>query len=207
MNTNRNNKRKLFLDFDLTIVNSMKKICDIYNEVYANHPKFVPADWTKNTSWDFKEVCPLTTREEINKWFGEERFFENLEFMENAEEVINELSQRYDICVASMGAEPNLSLKRKWIAEHLPCVKEYYPCNWDLGLHDKSHIDMSDCIFIEDSGDMLTTSNATIKICYGKIYPWNEKWNGRRCWDWLEIKHLDWKMIDVVANILHKLHK
>ena len=53
---------------------------------------------------------------------------------------------------------------------------------------DKSEIDMTDGIFIDDSYNNLITSNATEKICFGDVYSWNEKWNGKRLANWMDIK-------------------
>lgn len=48
----------------------------------------------------------------------------------------------------------------------------------------KSHIDMSGSLFIDDSAHNLETSNAEIKICFGEIYPWNKNWDGKHYWNW-----------------------
>ena len=53
---------------------------------------------------------------------------------------------------------------------------------------DKSEINMTDSIFIDDSYNNLITSNATEKICFGDIYLWNRKWDGIRLANWMDIK-------------------
>ena len=54
--------------------------------------------------------------------------------------------------------------------------------------NDKSHIDMSDSIFIDDSYKNLATSNAKEKICFGDKYSWNEQWEGKRLLNWMEVR-------------------
>lgn len=53
---------------------------------------------------------------------------------------------------------------------------------------DKSHIDMQDGIFIDDSYNNLITSNAMFNICFGDEYVWNKNWKGVRCNNWYDIK-------------------
>lgn len=55
---------------------------------------------------------------------------------------------------------------------------------------DKSHIDMSDGILIDDPVRMLETSNAQEKYCFGDIYSWNKDWAGKRLMNWTDIAHL-----------------
>ena len=48
---------------------------------------------------------------------------------------------------------------------------------------------MSGGILIDDSANNLITSNADVKkICYGDIYEWNKDWEGKRCWNWYEVR-------------------
>ena len=47
---------------------------------------------------------------------------------------------------------------------------------------------MSNAIFLDDSADNLYGSNAPIKVCFGRLYPWNESWDGDRCYNWLDFK-------------------
>lgn len=87
-----------------------------------------------------------------------------------------------EVIIVSSGYNPNLRAKERWCKEHLPF------CNF-IGVNlkeynDKSHIDMSGGLFIDDSAHNLTTSNADTKIRFGEIYSWNKEWNGKRYWDW-----------------------
>ena len=63
---------------------------------------------------------------------------------------------------------------------------------------------MSDGIMIDDNVDMLNSSNAPIKICFGE-YGWNENWTGTRVKDWKTmyktLKNTDAdKILEVLAN-------
>lgn len=180
------NKRKLFIDYDSTIVNSIKRICQMYNDEYVFHPKFKPAMWQFVETWDFKDQCPLALEGLITYYFNREDFFnENLEYMENAKEIIEKLSTKYDIYVPSLGYRDNLYYKEIWLKENLPFVK-FIGCNFD-DVDDKKHIDMSNGILIDDCAKNLITSDAEVKICYGDTYDWNKNWDGIRKWNWYEI--------------------
>ena len=76
--------------------------------------------------------------------------------------------------------------KEEWIKKRFPNV-EFIGVN--LKEHsDKSHIDMSDGLFIDDSAINLVTSNAKETICFGRTYSWNKDWTGKRLQNWAEIR-------------------
>lgn len=178
-------KNNAHFDFDGTIVNSIKAICDCYNEDFRYYKNFKPVDWRSINTWDFEEL-ECATPEYINTYFNQQRFFDKLEFMPNAKEILEELSEDYNITVVSSGYSPNLRAKQIWIEKNLPfCgfigvnMKEY---------KDKSHIDMKSGIFIDDSSSNLKTSNALVNICFGDEYSWNEDWDGIRLFGWRAVR-------------------
>lgn len=176
--------KKLFIDFDGVISDTIHTICKLYNydfSYYADYEYITPSDIK---SWSFKE-CTCATEEYIDTYFCQKRFFDNLVIMSGAIEAIDKLSNEYDITVVSMGMFPNLWLKDIWVTYHLPKC-EFVGCRFDE-YSDKSHIDMSDGIFIDDVSRNLATSNATRKICFGDKYEWNKDWNGERVCNWKEL--------------------
>lgn len=180
-------KKKLFLDFDGTIVNTIKRIVDLYNEDFRSYSKFIPINWEDVKTWDFTE-CNCATAEYINTYFNQPRFFRDLEYMYLADYVIDKLKDIYEIVVVSAGYNPNLREKEKWVKENLSFCKFI---GVDLKKYsDKSHIDMSDGVFIDDSSNNLKTSNAKLKICFGETYDWNKDWLGIKCHNWYAIYDL-----------------
>lgn len=86
----------------------------------------------------------------------------------------------------SLGYSPNLKAKELWIQKHLPFCKF-------IGVNskehfDKSSIDMSTGVLIDDNMKNLITSNALVNICYGDVYEWNKDWTGFRAKNWQDIK-------------------
>ena len=182
------NKDKLYLDFDGTIVNTIKAIVSLYNEDFVAYKKYKYVNWTDINTWDFVEL-KASNPEYINHYFNQPRFFDRLEYMDNFEEVYKELIKHYYITIVSSGFSPNLRLKEMLIRSHLP------DCSF-IGVNlkkykDKSHINMSDGIFIDDSVSNLRTSNAMLNICFGDEYSWNKDWDGIRCYNWYEV----WKIL------------
>lgn len=170
---------------DNTLVESTKRIVELYNEDFRYYKKFHYVNWWEVNTWDFKE-CNCASTEYINTYFNQPRFFDKLEMMPWVEFVINDLKEFYNITFVSLGYSPNLKLKSQWIEKKFPDIP-YIMVN--MKKHkDKSGIDMTDGIFIDDSYNNLITSNATEKICFGDVYSWNEKWDGKRLANWMDIK-------------------
>jgi len=186
MNNNNTNK-KLFIDYDGVTVSTIEQVVSIYDMDFKSHKDYKKIDWSQIDSWEFKELT-LTTREHINTYFEDCRFFKTLNFMENAFEVITSLSEEYEIIIVTMGTTTNLKMKEEWLKNNLPCMSEFIGVNFNQ-YKDKSHIDMSSSFaFIDDSSNNLETSNANTKILYGDFYSWNTEWTGLRLYNWTDVK-------------------
>lgn len=175
----------VYLDFDGVICDTIKAIVDLYNEDFQYYKKFKKINDYDINTWDFKE-CTCTSSEYINTYFNQTRFFRTLRFMPWAYEVIEDLRKKYNIKIVSHGYSPNLLQKEKWINNCLPGI-EFIGVNWKTH-SDKSHIDMSDGIFLDDSAKNLMTSNAKETICFGDIYSWNDWWEGKRLNNWIDVR-------------------
>lgn len=117
--------------------------------------------------------------------------------MPGAFQALRGLNIENKLCVVSHGYSPNLKLKKDWVHALLPPDTEFIGV--DLEKHvDKSCVDMSNGIFIDDSLINIASSNAPYKILFGKDYPWNiddnEKKDYFRCYDWDET-------LNVINNI------
>lgn len=186
---------KLFLDFDNTIVDTIAAVVSLYNEDYASHEGFVRIDPSEVTSWEFTE-CNLATYEEIDRYFGDKRFFQRVKLYPSAGQVLRSLSHRYDITIVSHGYASNLKLKEKWVKDKLfkeifdnSCNAEFIGVDWETH-NDKSHVNMSNSIFVDDSIRNLETSSAKYKILYGEYMDWNNtNIEFIRCKNWLDLNN------------------
>lgn len=181
------NKLKIYIDFDGVIANTIETIVSLYNEDFRYYKNFKKIEWFNVKTWDFSE-CNCASAEYINTYFNQPRFFKNIHLMDYVCFSLHLLNQeKYDITIVSSGYSPNLKAKEE-------CIKKLFPFCKFIGVNlkyykDKSHIDMSDGIFIDDSENNLITSNAKYKVCFGEIYPWNENWNGIRYKNWVDTVH------------------
>lgn len=174
---------KLYIDLDNVVFNTTKCIVDLYDEDFCYYSDYKKIPWENIRSWNFNELSAAKT-EQINSYFNQSRFFNNVEFIDDAYSIIAKLAISYDIYFVSHGYSPNLRLKEKFIKQKFPFAKF-------IGVNlkeykDKSCVDMSGGIFIDDAINNLEGSNADFKICFGN-YSWNEEWDGIRCESWNKV--------------------
>ena len=181
------NKQKFFCDLDSTITNSVLAYTKVYNKIYQYYPDFKIADPNKLKQYNLKDICPLVNNPlDI---FDHDLFFKYLEFInDNTYEVLERLSGKYQLIVTSIGRPKNLSKKALFLEEKLPFIKDYILLFNDGCKANKSIINMENGIFIDDMSSNLISSNAKIKILYGKRFEWNIDWDK----DWV----LNWSAIE-----------
>ena len=191
------NKKKptAFIDLDCVTFETVRCIVELYDLDFHDKPGYKKVDWTKIDSWDFLELS-LATKEVIDGYFNQQRFFDRVEMIDGAKEAIDYLSNFYNIVFVSHGEDLNLHLKEKYVNEHFPYARF-------IGVklsenHDKSCVDMSGKgnVFIDDMPKNILGSNADIRICFGKDYEWNKDFksdldNGiYRLYDWNSVIRL-----------------
>lgn len=177
---------KIFVDFDETIVDSLKSVCSIYNGIYNAR-----ADWRKSRLWSLRDECPLLNRHSLLEIFSSDSFFRTLTFKTGAFEVLTELSKDYPITVVSIGTVENCAKKECFINANLPFVSNYVLISGEKDnlIMDKSSVDMSGGIFVDDVEDNLFSSNAAMQILYENLpkAEWNSKWQGERIKSWYDL--------------------
>lgn len=193
-------KIDLYLDFDSTIVNSEKAICQMYNEKYSGYEDFIPAEYTQTEDWSFRNQCPLIHSLEdepikyIQNMFGSDEFFEKLEFYDKALESIEKLAEKYNLLICTSGTPLNVSKKVLWIDENLDVIKELlFVINKEGKGYGKRRVAMLDggSIFIDDHPSNLDSTKAHRKILYKyKESNYNKEWDGEIVSSWSEIMEL-----------------
>lgn len=185
------------------MVDTISSICNIYNEDFKAYPGFQKINPKQIQTWNFEE-CNCASSDVLDMYFNTPRFFENLQFMEHADTILWLLSYQFNFTIVSHGNTPNLTLKNEWIIKNFKhlignskMMNNAY-VNF-IGVNfkdhsDKSHVDMSGSIFVDDSYKNLLTSTASYKIVFGEVFPWNEeneKASGEykyvRCKNWIEL--------------------
>jgi hypothetical protein len=181
---------KLFLDFDGVIANTVRAVCELYNQDYSLYPKYKKVFPDEIDTWGFKEL-ELLSHDDLHKYFGQYRFFEWLKPMPTCEgSHLRTLGNLYELKICTIGNYPNIAGKRYWLNKFAMYDIKYTLVEVTCGSKDKSSVDMSGGIIVDDSIENLRTSNADLKICYGEEKGWNREWSGIRCRDWKELMEL-----------------
>lgn len=170
---------------DNTIANSIKRIVELYNEDYNYYDGYKYIHWTEVETYEMSELT-LARHEDLMRYFSQPRFFDGLEFHDNAYEILYLLNFEYDIYIVSIGDSANLLGKKIWIERNIPFAT-FIPVDNSV-YKDKSHIDMSGGILIDDHPLYLRTSNAKKKIVFGDVYQYNAGYRGTRCANWCDVR-------------------
>lgn len=181
--------KKLILDFDNTIVNTTKAFIEAHKLIcgrrYMFDKKLEPR-WELVKKYDFSDqIKDLTTIMKIAT-FNSQSFYDNLEYYDNALEILEELSNKTDVHIVSMCSYDSAKKKGLKLQKELPNVK-FQPIIFPY--RDKSFIDMRGGVFIDDVAKNLETSSADVKICfkYNNItMDVNEDWRGKVLTSWNE---------------------
>lgn len=183
--------RKMFIDFDGVMVDHLDRVVQLYNKDCSNIHGFSSIRAEDIKTYNMTEMKYKTLDERL-AYFEDERFFDKLPLMDGLDEAIVNLykSGLYTFSIVTMGTAHNLKLKAPYIENSMR----------DLGVpvelilldtsqySNKSCIDMSGGIFLDDLGSNLETSNAKTKIVFGKRKPWNEEFRGIRLLDWYDVE-------------------
>lgn len=183
-------KRKFFIDFDNTIIDTTDAFCSVYNELYCDHPNFKTAESDQVKVYNFSDECPLITN--VEEIFTHPLFFQFAQFINsNTYEILEKLNNKYELIVCSIGWPKNLAYKALWLEKKLPFIKDYVLISNPACKMNKSIVNMQNSLFIDDIPSNLISSNCNKedKYLFGKRYPWNDEslWKGNWCRDWTEV--------------------
>lgn len=158
----------IYLDVDGVLIHSCQAVCDILNEDRGTN-----FTGDQVLSWNFKEICPDLTDEDIELLFADDRFFEYVKWIDGAREFINRHAN--DITIVTKGTYRNIFRKIDFFNDNNINVKvKGLPLDMS-----KSKIDMSNGLFIDDCTKNLEESNAKYKI---QFLEYNDGLNEQREW-------------------------
>lgn len=167
------NISSIFLDIDGVVIDSVRAMCQLLNEKYDTNCKPINI-----TSWNFNEVKPNLTSEEIEDLFNDKRFFDIVKVYNGVGEFINKY--RNKIIFLTKGGIENISGKHELFRlnmfNNIPIIG--LPLNISKGLINMQYKGKS--LFIDDCSQNLIDSNADIKIMM-KEYDgceWQQNWSG-----------------------------
>lgn len=168
---------KIVIDLDSTIINTSKTLLNIYNQETNSNIKYNP-----NHKWDFDGLFPKSYNKRAFELFTEEKFYDFVEPIYEAVEVINSLAIENDILIVTKHHPLRIPNTQKWINSNFKNVKIEYVSSFD-----KSSFYGN--VFIDDRIDCLNSVKENFKclICFGS-YDWNREWTGLRFDNWNKIK-------------------
>ena len=183
------NKPILYLDIDNVVFNTVEAIKFMYDEDFRLYNGWIDVPVQDIKSYSFKEL-QLLDNKRLNEYFCSGRFFDIVACFEGAESSMCSLNQLNDIPIVlvSLGTPENIRGKRIWVNT----FNQAFGTDIELiGVHDfdKSQIDMSGGILVDDLPQNLISSNADIKICFGD-YEWNKDWEGVKAENWSKLRGL-----------------
>lgn len=181
---------KLYFDFDGTIADSIRAICEMYNARYWNHPDFVKAIPEDGHKWDMLDICPLAFDGEIKEMFSALDSFNRMRLFDGAYESLKRLSENHEIILVTVGTLQNIRYKADWCDNNLKGVlHQWHFVGGNTLKMDKSFINHHDGIIIDDHQGNLDTANVPYKIC-ASMYTgdWNNQYIGYRAYNFEEIE-------------------
>ena len=179
----------LYVDLDNVVFDTVDAIKTLYDEDFRLYDKWEDVPVEEIKSYNFDELCYLD-KKRLNEYFNSGRFFDAVCDIEGAEFSLATFNgfQDFPIVFVSIGTPENIKGKTIWVQRfnHAWSTDAEF-----IGLHsfDKSEIDMSGGILIDDELKNLSSSNADMKICFGN-YEWNKDWNGIRAENWSKLRQI-----------------
>lgn len=172
--------KKIFIDFDETIVESLLAATQILNKKYGKDVQ----PW-QIKAWDFLDMYPFLEEGELESIFESLNFFNILKCKPNAQEVLSNLSQYYEIELVTVASNKAIKLKKDFINKNFPFITKIYQINHG---ESKNIVDMSNGIFFDDVKKNLIDSNAMTKVMFVNNFgaDWNLNWTGYQIRNWNE---------------------
>ena len=168
----------IYLDFDEVLVNTIQSCITTY-ELHKNDKVSI----CNLYHWNMKDIFPKYNNDDFKTQFECNTFWDNLKLKDGAKDFIDKYKDR--IVIVTNGTLENLNKKAKFIHDNFGEIKTIMlNC-------EKSFVDMSDGIFIDDNQDNLFISNAKSKVCFGSYgfnKEWNEYWEGLTAHDFNELE-------------------
>ena len=157
-------KTNIFIDFDNTIVNSTKAFIDVYKYRFP----FININYMDIENYDFKPHLNIS-KEEICSIFSSDDFYDKLELYQGVEEILKLIkdSELFNVILITNCSPESIPQKIKFLKQRELDKYFDFKIYLDSGKpYDKSIVNMSKGILIDDHRENHLFSNATYKLCY-----------------------------------------
>ncbi len=111
--------QRICVDMDEVMADTLSEHLRRYNEPFDE--ALTPADLAGKGLW---QVAPSDRQQQVRAFLDAEDFFEDLPLMPGSQEVLKDLSERFDIFVATqaMTVPNSLGPKYRWLQRHFPFI-------------------------------------------------------------------------------------
>jgi 5'(3')-deoxyribonucleotidase len=115
----RNHPPRICVDMDEVMADTLAEYLRRYNQTF--HEEVTPDDLAGKGLW---EVAPLDRQQQLRAFLDAEDFFEDLDLIPGAQEVLHSLAPRFEIFIATQAmVVPNsLGPKFRWLQRHFPFI-------------------------------------------------------------------------------------
>lgn len=173
--------RKLYIDVDNTLINSVAASVHVWNK-YHQPPSKKPVDYRKVYKWDMTDVCKGINQSIVVDIFESDEFFKVAQPHKDVLPTLRLLQKEgYEIIAHSIGTTNNLIKKMAYLERAFGkllsgyiMINNGFECTMN-----KSILNFADGVIVDDHVKNLTSSNAPIRIC-AKMNKgeWNSVWSG-----------------------------
>jgi 5'(3')-deoxyribonucleotidase/uncharacterized protein with PQ loop repeat len=170
---------RIAIDMDEVIADSLGKHLRAYNDAFG--ARLTRADLGARS---LEEAVPASRAEAAEALVLAPGFFRDLEPIEGSREVVRQLSERYEVFIASAAMEVPTSFadKHAWLREHFPFI----PASQVVFCGDKGVLDVD--YLIDDTSRHFERFRGT-PILFGAPHNRGE-WGFRRVESWAEVREL-----------------
>lgn len=189
-----NQKTKLYIDLDDTVLKSSEAVIKILNNKYGLHKTIANLK-----DWKYRDIYPMS-EDQIEDIYASDEFFDIVEVDDGFKKFYDKFKDVCEFYIVSLGNIENLKKKREFISKLYPefIFCDVVPREYAEKDFQKSHIDMNGGYQIDDRCDCLLDTNAKYKLLltHGVSYDWNrpEKYSNVEglytCRDWKDISDI-----------------
>ncbi|HET6169790.1 MAG TPA: 5'-3'-deoxyribonucleotidase [Terracidiphilus sp.] len=111
--------RRICVDMDEVMADTLSEHLRRYNEAFDE--AITPEELHGKGLWEY---APETRRQQLREFLDAEDFFEDLPLMPGAQQVLEQLSGRFEIFIATqaMTVPNSLGPKYRWLQRHFPFI-------------------------------------------------------------------------------------
>ena len=111
--------RRICVDMDEVMADTLSEHLRRYNEAFDE--AITPDELKGKGLWEY---APETRRQQLREFLDAEDFFEDLPLMPGAQQILEQLSQRFEIFIATqaMTVPNSLGPKYRWLQRHFPFI-------------------------------------------------------------------------------------